>query len=497
MADPTLTDYSPDIGDNTTYYVLVPRTDDEGDTLAEYLRLGAASDDADWSTSTTMEEHAVERFNSASILTQLDDEVGADGTLVYTSGDALDVVEGNSYRRVLGTEYGVYGKLHQIYEDVGIASGYTEGILGHGIDYTMSRATQFTASLAADLNFTGGFQYDATMTAALSSTTGVGMNLNLGSAVEVTHALKAEFDAKGGFDYPSSGLNHSEKPVYFGEESITMGLDDDPIRGFVKNALGTLAGLMQATDIAYNANGTIAAASIELFNRRPTAIEDHVDAGQIIAVTQGTLALIASIVCLMAGRIQSKKAKALALNIDGKPFVRVEKGGGGTPNKITLDSGAGAKILLEGDKITLDAAEVQIGTNAAANARKIKIASGAELDLQSGGNMGIVSGGTTTLTSTNGDVTINAGAKNIKSTAAKWKQTGEFEAGKTKLGDVTATSIKLNGVPVATTANVTAVQQSLKNDIQTGDLAAIAQAKAWAAELAELVGGGVPSIPGT
>ena len=83
MADATFSDYSPDIGTNTTYYVLVPRTDDEGDTLAEYFRLGAPSEVAEWDATTLMEAHAVGRYNPDKVFSDLPNDYhpGEAGTL--------------------------------------------------------------------------------------------------------------------------------------------------------------------------------------------------------------------------------------------------------------------------------------------------------------------------------------------------------------------------------------------------------------------------------
>lgn len=504
MTEATLADYSPDIGDERTYYVKVDRTSDGSDTtLVEYLRLGAPSEEADWDSTTLMETHAIESFNEDDILTNLDNDIGIAGTFEYTSGDAFELVEGDSFRRVHGDDYVVVGAQHMIYTDAAIVSGFSKGVLSGTIDYTMSRATEFSSALAASLSFNGGVQYDANATLALGSTTGLSADINFGAGVEVSHALKAEISANGGFENATSGLNHSEKPVYFGEKSLTLGLDDDALRTQWKVLFGSLATLMQLADLTFSANGAAAAIGIERFSRKPRAVDAHVDIAQITATTQGTLALIASLFAFFAGRIQSKKADALSGNIGAKPYARIEKpdivGGG---NKITLDTGEGASIVMEKDKITLKAAEVEVDTTAAGNARGIAIKSGDSMELRSAGTMDIISGAATLLESKGGDLTIDAGAKNVSSTAAKWKQTGKFEAGettlgKTTLGATTATSIQLNGKPVATQELVVNSNKNLTQEIKDAKLDVHNEAMGWALELVQLFTDGPPSIPGT
>lgn len=434
----------------------------------DYVRLGSPSDIAQFKPNTPLEKHAVEALLNAESFGELEHEIGGAGTFGFTTGDHTDMVVGNSFARVAGEAYRIYGEKHEIIDEANVISGAADGLFGgFGLEYKVAHAAEFSATAAAKMEFTSGFEYASKLAASIESTTGIGLGLSLGGEVEVAHAVKAEFNATGEYSSPSSGLSHSEKPVFFGEDSITLGVDDDPLHGTLKKLLKGLAVGLQVTDLAYTANGVATVARLDDFKQNPDEVQGHVDAAQIISLAQTALALTAGVVCAIAGRIQKQKADALAGNIGGKPYFRIEKPGAPAPNKITLDTGGGAMIELEGDTVTIRATTINIETNVVGSYGPINLRAGTNLDMFGADSILMSTQQVATVQAMQG-IDLNAGTADITSTGAKWTHTGQFEAGQTTLGATTATSLNVTGAPVPGVPTSVVVQsqvQTLQNRI--------------------------------
>lgn len=466
------------------FYVKVNRTEDSGSTLIDYLRLGGPSDDAMYDRKTTIEDHAIDGMTGDGAMDDTLSNMGAAGKFAYTPGSNTAYVAGDSFERVKGDVYKTFGPYHEVIlssddsdddEDDGKSKkskkiykisgtkSLTPLDFGYGTYYELKQGADYYLKTCLSLNYESSLKYECKLTGSIAASLSVKFDLSVGTSLKDIKAkfsclgFSAQIDGKGNFK-SSNSLNVSSKVQTLAKEKIVLSLSDSISQTTWESGIWkTLLALAQTANAAYVAMNIAVTVNFQDYQDSPSKLKPWLTGMQIIAVAQGAIGLVFAAAAAIHDKWFNDQVDNIKSNVGnpvyGKPFIQILPDDSGT---IELNTGQGASLVLKGSKayINADGIELQTGTPSTNIANGIVLYSGDD-QIQAFSGVGGAyfgsTGGSTQMTGTSMTLTAyNNGS--ITSNASKWTHNGELEAGKTTLGDVTATSVASTGgiLPIAT-----------------------------------------------
>lgn len=466
----------PSPGAEERYYTLrVDRTTDPQDPILDYARLGNPSADAMYDQMTTIEEYASDAMTSDEKLDATLPGLGAAGEFDYTAGSRTRFVEGDDIERIAGDVYKVYGSYTEVIlapqaEGGGGGGGQSNRVSGtkqltafdqgFGTYYNLQRGASYSAKADMGISYDSNTKYDARISAQMTSSAAVKWELSLGTSLKEFKGkfsflgYSAQIDGSGNFK-SSNLVSVGKKSDTLASERIVLGIANQINTQTWSTLWQSLLLLANSVNAAFVATNIAALANQKDFEKDAKNLTPYLESMQSMAIIQASIALVVAI----AGKVYDKNLSDEAANIKnevgipgiGRPFLSIKPDDGGT---IELNTGGGASILLKEDKIVLNADAVQISAGGDPNASP---SSGIDI-VSSSGSMRIESddSGGATFMATAGKAAIGGcGIEissfqngNIDSVGNRWTHSNEFAAAATTLGDTTATSVAINGMPV-------------------------------------------------
>lgn len=466
-------------------YIRVDRSDDPSDPVVDYTRSGSSADDVAWDNDTSIEDHAINAMSADGAVDPTHENIGAAGLFAYTPGSRTEYVGGDDFERVAGDVYKVYGSYHEVIkpsteptdsDSDSSGSSKTNKITGtkvltpldygYGSYYEVKYGGSYYYKGDLSIIYENNLKYECKISGAISASLSVKFELSVGLSLSDIKAkfsalgYSAQVDGSGNFK-SSKSLNVSKKMQMLGKEKIVFALSDSISQTTWETGIWkTLLALAQATNAAYVALNVASSLQEKDYEDKPEKLGPYLEGLQIVAIIQGSLGLIFAAAALVHDKWFNDQVDDIKSQVGnpiyGKPFVQMLPDDDGT---IELNTGQGASLVLKGKTIYLNADGIELLTGSSSRAVRdgVVISSsngpvGISADHADGAHFGSTQGATI-LTGTSLDFTAyNSGQ--ITSHASKWTHDNEFAAGTTTVGDLTASSLSANGVPVVPTAPV-------------------------------------------
>lgn len=474
----------PSGGDERYFSLRLDRTTDADTPLVDYLRIGNPSSDAMYDQMTTIEDHAIDVMTGDEAMDSSLDNLGTAGEFSYTPGSRTRYVGGDDFERVAGNAWKVYGSYHEVViaqDDAGDSSDdsssspskkfinkitgtksltiYDKGI---GTYYEVKYGGSYYYKGDLSCIYEDNLKYECKISGALTSSLSIKFDLSVGTSLK---DIKAKFSVLGysamidgnGNYMSSKSLNVSSKISQMAKEKIVLGLSDtisDTM--WVQGIWKTLLALAQVTNALYVATNIAAQVNPEQYEDKPENLGTPLTVIQTAAIAQGVIGMIFAAAALVhdlwyKNQVDDIKSQVGAVGYS-KPFIQIKD------NTIELNSGDGASIVLDGKTIYLNADGIELATGVSSGT----VNDGITLYTNNGGiSMNADHSSGALLTSPQGKTTVSGTELELTAfntgeigSNGTWTHNGSFSAGTTTVGDLTATSVTANGIPLAPAAPV-------------------------------------------